>query len=51
MLFFWHALGNRLLTGFSNMANDLNLTDMETCYKAVRGDVLKRLGLTSDRSA
>jgi glycosyltransferase involved in cell wall biosynthesis len=49
VLFFWHALGNRVLTGFSNMANDLNLTDMETCYKAVRGDILKRLRLTSDR--
>ncbi len=49
VLFFWHAAGNRLLTMFSNMANDLNLTDMETCYKAVRADVLKRLRLTSDR--
>jgi glycosyltransferase involved in cell wall biosynthesis len=49
VLFFWHALGNRILTMFSNMANDLNLTDMETCYKAVRADVLKRLHLTSDR--
>jgi glycosyltransferase involved in cell wall biosynthesis len=49
VLFFWHALGNRLLTALANMANDLNLTDMETCYKAVRGDVLKRLRLTSDR--
>ena len=49
VLFFWHAFGNRILTMFSNMANDLNLTDMETCYKAVRGDVLKRLRLTSDR--
>jgi glycosyltransferase involved in cell wall biosynthesis len=49
VLFFWHALGNRVLTMFSNMTNDLNLTDMETCYKAVRGDVLKRLRLTSDR--
>jgi glycosyltransferase involved in cell wall biosynthesis len=49
VLFFWHSLGNRILTMFSNMANDLNLTDMETCYKAVRGDVLKRLRLTSDR--
>jgi glycosyltransferase involved in cell wall biosynthesis len=49
VLFFWHAVGNRVLTTFSNMANDLNLTDMETCYKAVRGDVLKRLRLTSDR--
>jgi glycosyltransferase involved in cell wall biosynthesis len=49
VLFFWHSLGNKILTAFSNMANDLNLTDMETCYKAVRGDVLKRLRLTSDR--
>ena len=49
VLFFWHSIGNKVLTGFSNMANDLNLTDMETCYKAVRGDVLKRLRLTSDR--
>jgi hypothetical protein len=49
VLFFWHALGNRLLTLLSNMANDLNLTDMETCYKAVRSDVLKRLRFTSDR--
>ncbi|MGH8947149.1 MAG: glycosyltransferase [Acidimicrobiia bacterium] len=49
VLFFWHALGNRLLTMLSNMANDLNLTDMETCYKAVRGDILRRLRLTSDR--
>ena len=49
VLFFWHALGNTLLTLLSNMANDLNLTDMETCYKAVRADVLRRLRLTSDR--
>ena len=49
VLFFWHSLGNKLLTLMSNMANDLNLTDMETCYKAVRGDLLKRLRLTSDR--
>jgi glycosyltransferase involved in cell wall biosynthesis len=49
VLFFWHSLGNKLLTLMSNMANDLNLTDMETCYKAVRGDVLKKLRLTSDR--
>lgn len=49
VLFFWHALGNRMLTLFSNMANDLNLTDMETCYKAIRADTLKKLRLTSDR--
>jgi SAM-dependent methyltransferase len=49
VLFFWHALGNRVLTTMSNMANDLNLTDMETCYKAFRADLLKSLRLTSDR--
>jgi SAM-dependent methyltransferase len=49
VLHFWHALGNRVLTMLSNMVNDQNLTDMETCYKAVRGDILKRLRLTSDR--
>ena len=49
VLFFWHSLGNKLLTALSNMANDLNLTDMETCYKAVRADVLKNLRLTSER--
>ncbi len=49
VLFFWHSLGNKVLTALSNMANDLNLTDMETCYKAVRADVLKKLRLTSER--
>lgn len=49
VLFYWHSLGNKLLTMFSNMANDLNLTDMETGYKAVRGDILRKLRLTSDR--
>jgi SAM-dependent methyltransferase len=49
VLFYWHSLGNRLLTALSNMANDINLTDMETCYKAFKGEVLKNLRLTSDR--
>lgn len=49
VLFFWHALGNRFLTTLSNMANDINLTDMETCYKAIRADLLKSFRLTSDR--
>ena len=49
VLFYWHSLGNRLLTTLSNMANDINLTDMETCYKAVRAELLKSLRLTSDR--
>jgi SAM-dependent methyltransferase len=49
VLFFWHSLGNKVLTALSNMANDINLTDMETCYKAIKADVLHDLRLTSDR--
>lgn len=45
VLFFWHSLGNRFLTLLSNMFTDLNLSDMETCYKVIRTDVLKRLEL------
>lgn len=49
VLFFWHAVGNRILTTLSNMMTDLNLTDVETCYKAFRADVLKRLKLRENR--
>jgi glycosyltransferase involved in cell wall biosynthesis len=49
VLFFWHYLGNRFLTLISNMFTDLNLTDMETCYKVFSADVLRQLELTSDR--
>ncbi len=49
VLFFWHSIGNRVLTLISNMFTDLNLTDMETCYKAVRAPVMKGLVLTSNR--
>ncbi|MBA3853426.1 MAG: glycosyl transferase [Gemmatimonas sp.] len=49
VLHFWHSVGNRVLTTFSNMMTDLNLTDMETCYKAIRGDLARSLKLTSDR--
>ncbi len=49
VLFFWHAVGNNLLTLVSNMFTNLNLTDMETCYKLVRADVMKRLSLTAER--
>jgi glycosyltransferase involved in cell wall biosynthesis len=49
VLFFWHSVGNTVLTLLSNMLTDLNLTDMETCYKMVRADLMKRLPLTSDR--
>lgn len=49
VLYFWHSVGNKLLTLLSNMFTDLNLTDMETCYKMVRAPLLKSLVLTSDR--
>ena len=49
MLYFWHSVGNKVLTLLSNMFTDLNLTDMETCYKVVRAPLLKSLVLTSDR--
>jgi glycosyltransferase involved in cell wall biosynthesis len=48
VLFFWHSLGNRLLTAASNILNDLNLTDMETCYKMFRMSVLKTLPIRSN---
>lgn len=48
VLYFWHSLINKGLTTFSNLLNDLNLTDMETCYKMVRADVLKQLRLQSN---
>ena len=46
-MFFWHALANRFLTLVTNILNDLNLTDMETCYKLVRSDILKNLVIRS----
>jgi hypothetical protein len=49
VLYFWHSVGNGVLTLLSNMLTDLNLTDMETCYKAVRAPLMKSLILTSDR--
>ena len=49
VLYYWHSVGNTLLTLSSNMLTNLNLTDMETCYKAVRGDLARSLQLTSDR--
>lgn len=49
VLFFWHAVGNRFLTLLSNVLTDLNLSDMETCYKMVRADILKALPLVSQR--
>ena len=49
VLYFWHSVGNWVLTLLSNMLTNVNLTDMETCYKAIRGDLARSLPLTSDR--
>jgi glycosyltransferase involved in cell wall biosynthesis len=49
VLYFWHSVGNSLLTTVSNMFTNLNLTDMETCYKAIRGELARSLVLTTDR--
>ncbi len=49
VLYFWHMVGNRLLTTMSNIFTDLNLTDMETCYKVFRREVLEQIQLCSDR--
>jgi len=49
VLYFWHSLGNRFLTLMSNMFTDLNLTDMETCYKAFRREVIQSIPLEENR--
>lgn len=49
VLFFWHSLGNRILTTLSNMLTDLNLTDMETCYKVFRAEILEKITLRENR--
>jgi glycosyltransferase involved in cell wall biosynthesis len=49
VLYFWHSLGNGALTLLSNMLTDLNLSDMETCYKMVRADLMQDLPLRTDR--
>ena len=49
VLYFWHSVGNRFLTLLSNMLTDLNLTDMETCYKVFRAEVLKGIAIKSNR--
>jgi glycosyltransferase involved in cell wall biosynthesis len=48
VLLFWHEMGNRLLTLLTNMVTNLNLTDMETCYKAVKTDLLKSIPIVSN---
>ena len=49
VLYFWHYMGNRFLTFLSNMFTDLNLTDMETCYKVFRRDVIQKIKIEEDR--
>lgn len=49
ILFFWHSIGNGFLTFLSNMFTNLNLTDMETCYKLIRSDIAKNLQLKEKR--
>ncbi|MBS0657424.1 MAG: glycosyltransferase family 2 protein [Verrucomicrobia bacterium] len=49
VVYFWHMVGNRLLTLLSNMFTNLNLTDMETCYKAFRREVIQRIEIEEDR--
>ena len=49
VLYYWHSLGNKLLTTLSNMATDLNLTDIETCYKLFRREVLEKIAIEEDR--
>lgn len=49
VLYFWHAVGNKFLTTLSNMATNLNLTDMETCYKAFKREVVERINLEENR--
>jgi glycosyltransferase involved in cell wall biosynthesis len=49
VVYFWHMVGNRFLTLFSNMCTNLNLTDMETCYKLFRREVLGKITIEEDR--
>lgn len=49
ILFFWHSIGNKMLTFLSNMLTNLNLTDMETCYKLFRSDIIKSIRFKENR--
>ncbi|MFH1655425.1 MAG: glycosyltransferase family 2 protein [Candidatus Omnitrophota bacterium] len=49
VVFFWHRLGNAFLTFFSNILTDLNLTDMETCYKVFRSEIVKKIDIKENR--
>jgi len=49
ILFFWHSIGNKILTFFSNMFTNLNLTDMETCYKIFKSEIIKKIKIEENR--
>jgi glycosyltransferase involved in cell wall biosynthesis len=49
VLYFWHSVGNKVLTLISNMLTDINLSDMETCYKVFRGEIIRQMPLKSKR--
>jgi len=49
VLYFWHMIGNRFLTLMSNMFTNINLTDMETCYKAFRREIIQKIDIEEDR--
>ena len=49
VLYYWHYVGNRLLTTFSNMLTNVNLTDMEVCYKVFRREVIQKIRIEEDR--
>jgi glycosyltransferase involved in cell wall biosynthesis len=49
VLFYWHSLGNKILTHLSNMFTNINLTDMETCYKVFRGEIIRTIRIEEDR--
>ncbi len=49
VLYYWHSVGNKILTTLSNMFSDLNLTDMETCYKVFKSDIIKNINIEENR--
>jgi glycosyltransferase involved in cell wall biosynthesis len=49
VMYYWHMVGNRFLTTLSNMCTDINLTDMETCYKAFRKEIIRSIEIEEDR--
>jgi glycosyltransferase involved in cell wall biosynthesis len=51
ILFFWHTIGNKLLTTFSNMFTNLNLSDVHTCYKLFKSEIIKKIYLAEKRFA